>query len=679
MQLKFEKWFSTDPLPPVWRGRRRRTFSLLLTSGFAQGLLAVIAGSAMSRLTSTDVPALRIVIFLVLSALAMGALRIFETTFAERLGQQYVAETRHIIIEDALGPSRSPNIGITVARATNDLSAVRSWVVSGVSRIAAGIPLLVGVLISLFILSPAVAAVLLLCLIGFGLYLYQLAPRAYSSFREMRRRRGRMASFVADAVRAAPSIHAAGGMERELNNVDKLSEQVEETAVSAAKASGAMAGGASAITMLMMVLTTVAATLSGLKGGELTTVMLLASVLTDPVADLGRITELRQGFNAANYALAGVVERTQTRSEFTSGATGSKVSTRPSEIHIGSGSKAPFLVAKPGSRVLLRSKDRETLEPILSTLLGASATSYISFGDAHVDLTDDETRRKLIGYASSEHELEQGTLARAVRYRRPNSKQSIKPLLKKLGLSETVAALPKQHRTKLRRGGEPLSASERMRVLLARALYDTPPVLLLEDISMRSTQQDIEVFRAVLADYPGVVIVVDQDDEVLFSQGTIWDIDSDEQMVIAKSAVETVKKTGDETKPKPAAKPVAPVAPAPAPKPAAKPVAPAPKPVGTFVAHCADETPQSALPARPLKEPTTEYVAQVIRDDQRQPAAKPPAPAPAAAPVAAPAPVPPAAVDAEALEVARRAGIKVVAETKPLSSFGNAVKYSTQK
>lgn len=491
----------------------------------------------MSRLTSSgrsDVSLIPLVLGLAVAALLLGALRIAERIQAERVGQQYVCELRRIIIEDALGPSRSPNIGITVARATNDLSAVRLWVSFGFSRIVAGIPLVLGVLLALFVLSPRVAAVLCLCLAVFAAYLYFLAPPAYERYRSMRRQRGRMASFVADAVRAAPSIYVAGGMQRELKKVDKLSEKVEDTAVAAAVAGGAMQGGASAIAMIMMVASTLAGYTGGLDPASLTTVLLLTSVLTGPVSDLGRVTELRQGFNAAHFVLRKLMDRRAL--PVTPAGKGAAVE-GPSEVRIATQEDIPDLWAMPGARVVVNHQDRESFLPIRQTLLGIDNQSQVTIGSTPVDLSHDQTRRKTVGYVSSELEIEQGTLARAVRYRQPDSKAPIEPLLERLGLAELVASLPKAERTKLRRGGEPLSASARTRVLLARSLYETPPIVLLEDLSLRLSRQDLREIREVLGAYPGVVIAVDEDSDALFPEATRWDLQGEAPEVRATAVI----------------------------------------------------------------------------------------------------------------------------------------------
>lgn len=531
-------WLATAPLPALWQGRRRKTTTLLLATGIGQGLLAVGAGVVMSSLTKNAIPTVPIVIALAIAAITLGALRIAETILAERLGQQYVAQARRLLVHDALGPTRSPNVGITIARATNDLAAVRNWVVLGIARIVAGVPLIIGVLIALAVLSIPVALGVGGCLIALGIALYALAPAAFRRYRMMRRARGRMASFVADAVRAAPGIQAAGGITRELKNVDKLSLKVEKAAVATATTVGAMRGAAAAIGTVLLLVATVLAVLSGVNATTLTTVLLLTAVLSGPTTDLGRIAEYRQGFNAARVVLTPVMQRAyklvgQSENPATHRP---KKRLTPHQIHIGGLDGISDLIAEPGTHIALTWNKRQDTDPVFDALLGNDFDSHVSIGRTAVHLNDDLTRRAAIGYVSATMEVEQGPISRAVRYRRPNTKLPIDHLLNGLGLKETIKQLPKGAKTKLRRGGEPLTAPERMKLLIARALYSTPPILLLSDLSLRLCVKDLAIVRDIIAHYPGVVIVMDDDWQSLVPAATLWDMNCTRRVVMAEKA-----------------------------------------------------------------------------------------------------------------------------------------------
>lgn len=542
MPLNARSVFAMEPLPPVWQGRRRGTMALLIVVGVAAGAIAMCAGLLMSSLTTTGarpLPTPVTIVLLVVAGVSLGALRVAETTLAERLGQQYVGEVRRLLVLDALGPTRSPNVGITIARATNDLAAIRNWVALGIAPLLVGLPLVGGVLIALFLISPATGLGIASCLVTLGTVLVVLSPSAFRRYRAMRKKRGRMASFVADAARAAPSIHASGGTSRELKTVDKLSDQVQEAAVATAVTTGAMRGAAASTTTIMMLIATAVSLTGTLSTGELTTVMLLVAIMTTPVTDVGRIAEYRQGFNAARVVLGPVMERAHMLRRSTRQA--KKATSRrcaisevtSGKVHIGGVTKLPELVADAGARIAVQTDDPRDVETLLATFFGHRTEAYIAIGSSEINLTDGQVRRATVGVATADMELEQGTISRAIRYRRPSSKQAIGPLLSALGLADAVAAFPQGERTKLRRGGEPLTPPLRMLAIVARALYDSPPILVLHDISTRLSSCHVHHVRHALQQYPGIVLVIDEDWETIVPGATLWKADTGQRVVLA--------------------------------------------------------------------------------------------------------------------------------------------------
>lgn len=532
--MRLPGWASTAPLPPVWSGRRRVTTGWLVAVGSVQGLAAVGVGFAISQIAETRGFSWIVMAGLAVAALALGGLRLLETLLAERLGQQYVVDVRHKLLFDALGPNRSPNVGITIARATNDLAAVSQWVSLGIARVMAGIPLLLGVLVAVALLSPAIFAAVTACLVVLLVVLSRIAPIAFRRHREMRKRRGRMASFVADTVRAAPGIRAAGGVGRELKTVDKLSEKVADSAVSAASMNGAMRGAAAVATTAVLVIAMLVAASTGMDAAATTTTLLLVSILSAPVGDLGRVVELRQGFNAARVVLAPIVSRADTL-EARSTKTSTKRSKIPScgQVHIGGILGIPELIAEPGARVELNCAEQHQTDQVLDALLGADIDVYCRIDGKTADLSNATVRRAVLGYVDADGEIEQGTVARAVRYRQPNSKEPIEPVLEALKLADRIEQLPKGPRTKLRRGGEPLNVQERTRLLIARAMYAEPAILVLKDISQRLGPTCLATVRDVVASYPGVVIICDDDASAILDHTTPWPSSHSRRVVMA--------------------------------------------------------------------------------------------------------------------------------------------------
>jgi ABC-type transport system involved in cytochrome bd biosynthesis fused ATPase/permease subunit len=96
-------------------------------------------------------------------------------------------------------------------------------------------------------------------------------------------------------------------------------------------------------------------------------------------------------------------------------------------------------------------------------------------------------------------------------------------LLDKVGLTDAVRALPDGVDTVLERGGEPLTLPDRARLSLARALFNEPPLLVFDHLDADLGLEGRALMRALLRDYPGIVVAAtDLHDEVMEAT-LIWD------------------------------------------------------------------------------------------------------------------------------------------------------------
>ncbi|SNC63077.1 ABC-type multidrug transport system, ATPase and permease component [Kytococcus aerolatus] len=502
-------------LPPVWEGARRRHLTLLVLSGLGQAAAAATIAWFTPHLLSAPSAGARwrLTAVLVLAAVAVGLLRWAEWVLAELLGQHYVLEVRRLLVSAALAPGRQANLGITVARTTNDLSALRNWVAQGIAPLASGIPLVVGVVVALLLISwPLGVAVLVTALALVGVIGLLAAPVLARS-RELRRRRGRMASHIADTVAAATTVRAAGGVERELRRLDDLSDEVRRASVTRAVLAGVMRGGAASVAVLAMILAGITAAWVRLPADQLTTALLLVGLVSTPVQDMGRVAEYRQAHLAACIVLARALRRgrTEPAPEPRSGrrAHGGRGFLHVHDLpgpdpHRG----APELLAGQGARVHVTSRDPEQVDALVARLVGdePGTDGWVQLDGWDLDTVPGRRRRRLLGYVSADAPLEQGRLSRAVRYRRPDSDEPVSEVLERVGLTQAVTALPRGERTMLRRGGEPLTREQRVLLHLARGLYGDPPLLVLHDVHDQLSPTGQEALARALETYRGVVL-----------------------------------------------------------------------------------------------------------------------------------------------------------------------------
>ncbi|MPV36483.1 ABC transporter ATP-binding protein/permease [Georgenia subflava] len=528
--------------PPLWHGRRRRQLLGLVATGVGQAVCAVATALALSALLAAGSRDGQVASTVVLGAAAVGVgvLRAQERVRAERVSQDYVRQLRRGLLGTALTTEQGPGLGITVARTTNDLSAVRNWVALGITPLVVGVPTIVAATVALAVLDPLLAAAVAGPMLLLAGVLTALARPAFRRSRELRRRRGRLATAVSETVTAARTVRAGGGERRELRNLDRLSGVVAEAAVHRSRVAGALRGASALASALALAAVAVVGAWFEVSAPAVAGALTIVGLVAGPVTDLGRVVEYRQAFLAARRILApvlaaGAAHRAEERRRRQRHGRAHQVTarTRSQEGVVHAGDLAvrsmPVreLVAVPGARVLARSADPARESETLAVLAGVTRVpgAWVRVSGHPLEDLPGARRRLLVGAATSTDVLERGTLARAVRYRDPESTLAIAEVLERVGLSDRVAELTDGERTRLRRGGEPLTAAERTRLLLARATFGDPPLVVLDRVDTRLGPGGHELIERLWRTYPGVIVVASDDPDGLPSPLTEWDLD----------------------------------------------------------------------------------------------------------------------------------------------------------
>lgn len=523
-------------MPAIWRGRRRWLLLALAGLGAQQAVLALCMSVLVGRLLSATPPGWWGIAALTAAVLTLAAVRWAERILAEDLGQDYVVEQRRRLAAAALGGVGGRSLGVVVTRASNDLTAVRTWISQGIVPLVTALSLIVVVLTGLALMQwqIAVAIVLPLCLLA--AVLPSVAGLVHVRARRLRRVRGRLSAHLADAVRAAESIRTAGAVQRELNAIDRHSARVAAAAVDRARASGLVRALTAATASLWTVLVIVLATSGIIDPAQVASIMTLLGVLATPMSELGRVVEYRQNYRAARRILAPVLaaatelDRAERRRE----RAWREISITTSEEHAGirvrgllvDGETVADLNAPAGSRVVLRSTQPARVRRTIGELLSGAGAAALSIDGVDYDSLPARRRRGLVGLASRQLPLERGSVQRLVAFRVPDAQpQLLRQAVERVGLPPVIERLPKGMGTTLKNDGAPLRSAEAARVKLARALLAAPPLLVLEDIDAELDPAGLELLRSIVADYPGVVLLSSQHPERLITEGIDWHLD----------------------------------------------------------------------------------------------------------------------------------------------------------
>jgi ABC-type multidrug transport system fused ATPase/permease subunit len=414
----------------------------------------------------------------------------------------------------------------------------------GIAPLTAGIPLILGTTIALWLLSPplAVAMVLPLCVLSLALAL--LARPAFNKAKALRRKRGRLAAQVADTVAAAVSVRAAGGERREVQQIYKLGREVAAAAIDRARVGSYIRAAATVSGAVTVVCVAATGSWLSINTATIAAALTLVGLLAAPVNDFGRVAEYRQTFNAAKRMIGPALASAsfdEAGPEFKE-RSAEDPDTAPSEgepedrtgflvriagMHQNGNRPVPDLVAKAGDRIILKTSDpgetTELFEMLLALRDNPRLSTWVAGRELHS--VPGSERRRLAGYAARGALTERGTIGRAVRYRRPDlSADETAAALARVQLTDRVAGLPRGERTILQRGGEPLSASDRAKLQLARATLGDPPLLLLNHIDFDLGAEGRGILASVLSSYPGVAIIASDHPEHLVPEYSVWDL-----------------------------------------------------------------------------------------------------------------------------------------------------------
>ncbi len=563
-------------MPTVWAGRRRYLLVILFLLGIFQAIMALVmsftvdsllgmpaqVNAALNAGTAPDGSALdpaavaeagTYVPWPQLSVLALTVVSIFGTRWGERvvgedLGQDYVYELRRKLIGTTLAGSGNPSLGVTITRASNDLTSVRNWVSQGMVPLLTSLPLIVVVLGVLAIFNWQVGLAVGIPIVLLGLAVPPLAKATFTRARYLRRRRGRMSARIADTVRAGESIQAAGGINRELNALDRDSGKVVNAAVSRARITGLVRASAITAASLATAAVVVLGTLGMIDTAGVASAMTLVGVMSTPLGDLGRVVEYRQNYKAARRIQAPLLAQAEVlrkaeknREENWKEVAGERSDTGRNGLRIRrlvvQGQRVPLLQAGAGEVIQITSRDPGRIQPFLVNLLAGQNTAAEPGGEVPglemvVDGYDytrapGRQRRKLLGHASVRVPLERGTVSRAITYRNPQATdEQTREAIARVGLDRVLEAFPRGEDTRLKNGGQPLTGSQVARLKLGRALLDNPPLLVLDGIDADLDGDGLRLLRAELEAYPGVVLFTSQNPGRMAPGHRVWTVDA---------------------------------------------------------------------------------------------------------------------------------------------------------
>jgi ABC-type multidrug transport system fused ATPase/permease subunit len=553
-------------LPPTLAGRRRRLFAGLVANGATQAACMAAAAWASQHAFDTWVlgraapgdSAARLATLLLLAYVAMAWLGFRERITAERLGQHYVRAVR-VALFDRLGRSAPRGIharsrGGHLLRFIGDLSALHEWVSRGLARlVVAGVtvPLL---LASLAIVAPFVAALVVPVIALGAAATLALGPRMREAARQARRRRARLAAISEENIAAIATLQAFGQLGRERERLVRRSRGLASAMVTRARTVGALRA-VTDLTAGLATLAILAAAAWGVHGGEATpgavvSAMAVLGLALPRLRDLGRVHELWQDYSVSRDNLGRFLDEDSRRPALARGE--QRLACRAGEVRleglrVQGALEDVHAVARPGERVAIVGRHgagKSTLLGVIARLLDADG-GRVRVDGMDLALCRISSVREAVGMVGPDLPLLRGTLEYNLRYRQPRAPEAeLRRVMALTGVDEIAARHPLGLAMRVADGGANLSAGERERVKLARALLGHPRILLLDAADGPLDAHSATLFDRVVESFQGTVLMVTHDPVRARRADRVWHLDAGRLVADSAPAAVLAKAAG---------------------------------------------------------------------------------------------------------------------------------------
>jgi ABC-type multidrug transport system fused ATPase/permease subunit len=395
---------------------------------------------------------------------------------------------------------------------------MRNWASLGLARLLTGAILAAGALLVLVVIDPTLAgAAGSVLLVGtFGSVL--LGRRLRHTLKDARRQRARLASDIAERIVAMPVVQAFGQIRRERRRIARRSRRLRTAMVDKAGAVGLLRGTTDLTTGLSLAAILAVAAFSGdsLEPSAIVAALSVIGILNPALGDLSRVWEFWHGYRVAADRLTDFLDATVSVKAHP-GAPPLLVGAGAiaiEEVTFGDVLRNVDLRIAPGEKVAIVGTNGAGKSTLLSLMARLAAPDS---GRVRIDGTDLArcnlaSVRAAIGIVSPDLPLLRGTVARNIRYRKPQANvNELAAAVHLCGLDALIAELPGGLDHHIAEGGGNLSAGQRQRIGLARAVVAAPRILLLDEPDANLDAASRAVIGRILAAFEGTVVFVSHD------------------------------------------------------------------------------------------------------------------------------------------------------------------------
>jgi ABC-type multidrug transport system fused ATPase/permease subunit len=450
------------------------------------------------------------------ATLVQATAEYFRTRFSARANESLVASLRlqlhRHITQLALRDYEESASGVWHSRIMNDLEGIRNLLGPGIVESAGSFLTVLVTLAILFYLSPLLTAVVLACVVLFGFAISRLVRLMRPILTQRMQAQGELGSFLAESLRGVRVVKAYSAESRVqaafAQRLARLSANLLRSADLHAVVNFLTTLLYGGVIALLMYLGSRSVLASALTVGELVAYFLFVGFLVPPLIQLARA-----GAQLADASV--ILERTrevlQMPVEPQSAARTVVLSQCRGEIvfenvSFSYGSQEPALlevslIARPGAVTALvgvSGAGKSTIVNLIAGFYSPTSGRITVDGIDLATLTLDSYRRRL-GIVLQEGSVFDGTIYENVLFGCPGaSQQAVLEACRAAYVDDFARRLPRGYETRIGENGAKLSAGERQRIAIARAIVADPRILILDEAtSSLDPQSELLVQRAL--------------------------------------------------------------------------------------------------------------------------------------------------------------------------------------
>ncbi|NCP00857.1 MAG: ABC transporter ATP-binding protein [Sphingomonadales bacterium] len=508
-------------MPELFNPRRLWLLAALITNGFFQvGALAAVAFLIREIMNaSNDTAALSVPWAsggLIAANLALGFLKWHELVASQRLGEDYSMDMRraafHHLGRLSLHAQTKLRGGSLQLRFVNDLTAIRNWISQGLARLILSTIIALGAVAALWVIEPAMGLVLSGIVVLAMLGALAIGGMFDHSIRKARKRRGQIAANISEKIANTPVIQAFAHVDIERQKLKKQSRRLADAQVEKAAVTGIFRGYMIFVVGSGIAGLVAAANWSAGPAGPDTAALVSAiglfSLLSPNLFRLGRVYEFWKTARIAREKLARLFEFGPT---IIPAAEPRKPRKRFSGLKVENVSLGSVLCSincsiEATDRIVLKGENGAGKTTLLNTMLRLvePEKGRVRLSGTDIRTISTGSLRRQISIISPSLGVMKGTIASNIAYGSKKADESdVAWAAERCAMDAGNPKSPFQLERKVHEGGRNLSAGERMRIIIARAIVSRPNLLLLDEPETHLDPASLQVLLTLLGEFEG--------------------------------------------------------------------------------------------------------------------------------------------------------------------------------